>query len=264
MRILLAGDTHGNTRHVQYLLKIAKEQDCDSIFQVGDFGAWEHFASGVEYFDTVDRHARLHGIPVYWLDGNHDKTSLVLDKYGDNKDEEGFILCRPHLRYAPRGHVWEWAGKTFIALGGAYSVDKDYRLAVEAHQGQGGGRHWFPEEEMTDQDMETFILKSPVAVVDYMFTHDKPRGSNPGWNRKDIPECWHNQDRIQKAMTALKPELLVHGHLHYLYNDTVAYEGGETKILGLDCDPAAAEGYRYRQQNSWAVLDVETGFLSFD
>ena len=42
MRILLAGDTHGNTTHVRYLIDVAVDQGCDRIFQLGDFGAWEH------------------------------------------------------------------------------------------------------------------------------------------------------------------------------------------------------------------------------
>lgn len=253
MKILLAGDTHGNASHIITLLDNAVKEGCDRIFQVGDFGAWEHVPSGVKYFNDVEKHAKLRGVTVYWLDGNHDKTSLVLEKYGDKKDEEGFLLCRPHVRYAPRGHRWTWAGKNFIALGGAYSVDKDYRLWLENQRG-GAGTQWFPEEEMSDNDMDTIIL-GDSSPVDVMLTHDKPRASNPHWNRKDLEECWPNQDRIQRAVETLKPKLLVHGHLHYRYEDIIDNGNGKTLVTGLDADPWTAQRF-YRVENSWEVLDL--------
>lgn len=262
-QLLIAGDVHGNTDHAKATIDKARLNGCHKVFFLGDFGAWEHFDSGIRYFDAVEEHARVRGMPVYFLDGNHDKTSLLLDKYGDQADDEGFLICRPHLRYAPRGHRWTWEGKKFIALGGAYSVDKDYRLALEQHEGRGPGRQWFPEEEMTDEEIDRILLTGLNAMgvpVDIMLTHDKPRASNPRWNRKDLPECWPNQDRIQRAVQVLKPDLLFHGHLHYRYKDIIeAGDGAFTEVVGLDADPWTAEerrGRRYNPEHSWKILDL--------
>lgn len=256
MKILLAGDTHGNASHIITLLDQAVKHGCDRIFQLGDFGAWEHVPSGAKYFNDVEKHAARRGVTVYWLDGNHDKTSLVLEKYSDTKDEEGFLACRPHVRYAPRGHCWTWAGKKFIAIGGAYSVDKDYRLWLEEQRG-GPGTQWFPEEEMTDDELRNIIVNT-TNTVDIMLTHDKPRMSNPGWNRKDLEECWPNQNRIQEAVEALKPHLVAHGHLHHRYDDTITTAHGKTQVLGLDADPWTA-GRFYWVENSWEVLEIGEG-----
>lgn len=254
MKILLAGDTHGNTKHVKYLISTALEQGCERIFQLGDFGYWEHETSGVRYLNEINKQARRSNIPIYFIDGNHDKTSLLLEKYKDAEDEEGFLLVRSHIRYAKRGHCWEWEGKQFIALGGAYSVDKAYRLWVEEQQ-KAPESLWFPEEEMNDRQLTAYLAGAP-ATVDIIFSHDKPRTSNPKWNRKDIPECWPNQNRIQEAVEILRPELLVHGHLHYRYEDFIPREGGRTKVVGLDADPQTA-AYFYRVENSWEVLELE-------
>jgi predicted phosphodiesterase len=253
MKILLAGDTHGNTGHMKYLISTAKQKGCDRIFQLGDFGYWEHESSGVLYLDGVQKAAERARVTVYFLDGNHDKTSLLLEKYTDT-DEEGFILVRPRVRYARRGHVWEWAGKRFIAFGGAYSVDKQYRLDIEEARRKPAGTLWFPEEEMTDKDMRDYLLAAP-QTVDFIFAHDKPLMSNPGWNRKDIKECHPNQVRLQEAVDMLKPHLFAHGHLHYRYDDAIDTPHGKTQVLGLDADPWTAERF-YRVENSWSVLEV--------
>lgn len=254
MRILIAGDVHGNARHLAYLADCAVDEGCDRIFQLGDWGAWEHFPSGVKFFDDADRIAREHGIVIYWLDGNHDKTSLVLEMYGELPDDEGFLICRPAVRYAPRGHRWTWAGKRFMSLGGAYSIDKGPRLAWEMHDGSPPGTQWFPEEEATDEHVRCLIAADPSAI-DVMLTHDKPRASNPGWNRKDLTECWPNQDRIQAAVKALNPKLLVHGHLHYRYTDRVRTgDGTWCRVEGLDADPPNAAGL---PEESWLILDID-------
>lgn len=254
MKILLAGDTHGNTSHIITLLDNAVKEGCDRVFVLGDFGAWEHVPSGVKFFNDVDRHAKVRDVTVYWLDGNHDKTSLVLDKYGSELDEESFMVCRPNLRYSFRGHTWEWGGQLFASFGGAYSVDKDYRLWVEEKRNK-PEEMWFPEEEMTDEYLDS-MLKTFDGGVNILLTHDKPRASNPRWNRKDLKECWPNQDRIQRAVEELKPHSLYHGHLHYRYEDTIDNGGGETQVTGLDADPSAGERKFYRVENSWEVLDL--------
>jgi predicted phosphodiesterase len=269
--LLLAGDTHGNTSHVRYLIDVAHRHGIDRIFQVGDFGAWEHVPDGRAFFDNVDKYARRRGVTVYWLDGNHDKTSLILERYGNELDDEGFLRCRENVRYAPRGHRWTWGGVRFIALGGAYSVDKPWRVKEErakahalaekaARYGSGKstdttGTLWFPEEELTDAELAA-ALADPTPV-DVMLTHDKPRAADPQWNRKDLAECWPNQDRIQAAVRALRPRLLVHGHLHYPYRDQIRSSGDAwTTVIGLDADPAAADHAGYDKADSWMVLDL--------
>jgi predicted phosphodiesterase len=270
--ILLVGDVHGNTNHAMSLLAAARREGCDRLFALGDFGAWEHTPAGVRYFDLVARAARKQGVVVYFLDGNHDKTSLLLELYGDHRDEEGFLVCRDGLRYAPRGHRWTWDGTRFAAFGGAYSVDKEWRLVAEAelawkaerrrtrfgssHEPATAGTLWFPEEEMTDEEVDRLLAADP-SPIDVLLTHDKPRASKPAWNRKDLPECWPNQDRIQRVVTTLTPRLVVHGHLHHRYTDEISNgTAAPTRVEGLAADPWAAERPGYDKSDSWLVLTL--------
>lgn len=265
-RLLIAGDTHGDCSHVITLLDNAKNHGCSRVFVVGDFGAWEHMADGREFFDDVNRHAAKRQIPVYFLDGNHDKSSLVEKLYAHHQTWDGFYVCREWLYYAPRGLRWQWGATTFIALGGARSIDpdKNWRLAQEMHDRETydrdtSGTLWFPEEEMTDADMDA-ILSADPSPVDVMLTHDKPRASHPSWNRKDLPECWPNQDRIQRAVRTLKPGRLYHGHLHWYYHDEIRCGDGPddwTQVYGLNSNPRAAEGSTKEKRISWVVMHLD-------
>lgn len=255
-RVLLAGDVHGNCSFVISLLDQARNKGCGRIVQVGDWGAWEHVPDGRKFVRDVEKHAAKRGITIFWLDGNHDKTSLTLKLYQD-RDLEGFHVVSPHVRYIPRGYRWSWDGVRFAAFGGAYSVDKAWRLDLEKRR-KGPGTLWFPEEEMSDAEFYDLLGEDPDPV-DVLLAHDKPRASNPRWNRKDLPECWPNQDRIGMAALALEPKLLVHGHLHYRYTDRIRLLSESwCRVEGLAADPAAM-GREYVKGESWMVLDLNEG-----
>lgn len=269
MKILFAGDTHGDQMHLRHLTAVAKRNNCNLVFVLGDFGYWEHTDEGAEFLDGVNRHADRNKMPIYFLDGNHDKTSLLLDLYDDDEHRgaHGFLHVRPFVRYARRGLRWEWNGRRFIALGGAYSVDKDWRVRAEARRGKPESL-WFPEEEMTDAEMDTILDETKAhwpSGVEVVLAHDKPRASDPQWNRKNLPECLPNQDRLQRAVEVLQPQHFLHGHLHVRYTDILVRVGSGLDdfcmVEGLDCNPEADHGGKevYRREDSWVVYDTESG-----
>lgn len=143
----------------------------------------------------------------------------------------------------------------FAAFGGAYSVDKAWRVEAEQKRGK-PGTLWFPEEEMTDAEFYRH-LADPTSV-DVLLSHDKPRDSRPDWNRKDLPGCLPNQDRIQTAAMVLTPRLLVHGHLHYRYTDRIRVGEDWCRVEGLAADPDAM-GRDYVKGESWMVLNLAEG-----
>lgn len=49
----------------------------------------------------------------------------------------------PHLFFARDGEIYDLAGNKTLVIGGAYSVDKDYRLAY--------GYRWFPDEQPSEE-----------------------------------------------------------------------------------------------------------------
>jgi predicted phosphodiesterase len=241
--LLVAGDTHQNPHQIVYLFQEALNQNVDAIFQVGDFGYFEHF--GGEFLDFVSEVAVANDIPFYWIDGNHENHPLLREKYADSeKTPEGFWTIRPGVYYVPRGTRWEWQGLKLMGFGGAASIDKNLRLKIEREGGkrQDGTRgpatgpltQWWPEEQPTEDDLAV-ALQDPTPL-DILFTHDKPTGANTP--HKDIAFLRPPQEKVQTLVQKLKPKLLIHGHLHHRYTDRIMCgdDGRFTRIEGLDCD----------------------------
>ena len=279
MRVLVAGDLHGNTGFAVTLLERAASEGANVLLQVGDFGYWEHEPSGVKFIDDVQKAAARTKVRVVFVDGNHDNVGLLRRRY-TTCDADGFVVVRDDVLYAPRGLRWTWEGVRFLALGGAYSVDKPERLSLEqaAHvkalrkEGyrQSAGRPtrpvpshaetlWFPDEELTDAEVRA-VLADPSGV-DVLVTHDKPRASAPGWNRKDLPECWPNQDRVQRVLSATRPRMLLHGHLHHRYTDWVRVSGDSwCRVEGLGGDPQTrGEVPHWSAEQAYLLLDLPEG-----
>lgn len=277
MRIMAVGDLHGNTPFAaHYILPTAAKLGVDAIVQVGDFGYWEHQSSGVEYLNDLDEAAVDLGIPIYFLRGNHDKLSLLLELYGEDVLDDGFLRVREMVRYIPDGLRWTWEGVSMRAFGGAYSVDKAWRLELEAERtaelrdlaAQLGQPHaarsaaqtlWFPEEELTDEQFYD-LLQADSGSVDIIFSHDKPSSSNCGMQLKDEPECQRNQQWLQRALVAHKPHLWVHGHLHHRYTTVVRSgdDGARCTVIGLSCDDWAAPRFS-RPAHAWILLELSDG-----
>ncbi len=276
MRLLIAGDTHGNTEFIRdYLYPCAADLGCDLIAQVGDFGYWEHVPQEDGFLDEVDAAAHTFGIPFYWLRGNHDNIKHCLDRYGAQRDDAGFVICRDNVRHIPDGHIWTWGGHRLRAFGGAHSPDKQWRLDQEAklyraavsreqaRRAQGkpaqpvpptAGRLWFPEEELTDAQMWAF-LDADSGPLDVVLSHDKPLTAWPRHlsNWTNLPGTVANQVRLQRALDAHRPALWIHGHLHIPYTDRVE----NTTVVGLGCDDRA--GRFQRAADAWCLLELTPG-----
>lgn len=226
--ILAVGDTHGDVLTVRNALFEAAAGGDSWLFQVGDFGYWEHTRRGIQFLDDVEVFAARYGVPVVFIDGNHENHPMLWDRYRDSdKTPEGFWTIRPHLFYAPRGHRWTWGDKSFLALGGAYSIDRDWRKL--------GDSYWLTEE-ITPEEAD---LACEGGQVDVMFTHDAPMSVSPYGSapRMMFPETEANRRKIERVVETVRPSLLVHGHWHHRYSDTFTHRDGfETKIEGLSAD----------------------------
>ena len=78
-------------------------------------------------------------------------------------DEEAY----PHLLFAKDGEIYTIEGKSYLAIGGAYSVDKSYR--IERNYG------WWSDEQPSEEIkryVESQIDK--VKRVDYVLSHTCP------------------------------------------------------------------------------------------
>jgi len=228
-RILFAGDVHGNLSHVRRLLAVAIRERCDRIVQLGDFGYWPHMS---DFDDEVAELSAKAGIAWYWLDGNHENFDALEDAVDMASPVP--VLMANGLTYLPRGCTWEWDGVRFMAFGGGYSIDKQWRVE---------GSSWWPQELPTRLEQERAL---EATVVDVLLTHDAPEGTcpiiNPGYKGDEISSA--NRRWITELATTHDPDILIHGHYHHRYSADL--DG--IRVEGLDCDE--------NPDKSWLVLDL--------
>lgn len=210
-RIAVAGDWHGNQKYALKAIKYAKKQGADAIVQLGDFGVWTPYG----YIQTLGEAAKKNNIILMFIDGNHEDFNWLLEQPIDN---DGIRRLHSHVWHLPRGLRWEWCGVKFLALGGAYSIDK-YRL-VE-------GLNWWPQEKITVSDMYKSI---EGGEVDVMFTHDCPDKVHIPLKRKNrLPynveqEAQGHRSSLGMVVDEVNPKFLFHGHYHlnYLHPESAA------------------------------------------
>ena len=134
---IITGDTHGQV--VSRLDNITQNMDNivseeTAVIILGD--------AGLNYYlnSTDRRNKRLSsnfGLRVYCVRGNHEARpqniqSMVLV---DDTDVGGKVYIEeefPLIRYFVDGGEYTIGGKSVLVIGGAYSVDKYYRLARAA------------------------------------------------------------------------------------------------------------------------------------
>lgn len=244
MKILVAGDTHGEPKHSANLVKEAQRAGIERIVQVGDFGLWTHDKSGITYLDGLNEVCRKNGVTFYALGGNHENWDHWNWHLSNGpKDYYGFTYLRSHIRIAPRVHYFNWEGKLMLMVAGAVSVDRHLRRM--------DGTEWWPQEALTDEELE--LVKS--IKVDYLFTHDC--SDKTPWHGRLKPDLDSkaNRQRIDRVLHRSTPAMHFHGHMHakYAWENLVA-DNVYTKTIGLDMN---GEWY------SWGTLDTETGEFLF-
>ena len=138
--VLFTGDTHGETIKVVSAIRRHKLGSADVVVILGDVGM--NYYGNDQGDSWRKRKLNPEGVPILCIHGNHERRPATIDTYkviewhgGKVHVEDAF----PNLLFAMDGEVYDLEGQKAIAIGGAYSVDKYYRLAR--------GLHWFPDEQ---------------------------------------------------------------------------------------------------------------------
>lgn len=249
-RILVCGDWHGDFRAAQAAARQARRVSCELIVQCGDFGFWPH--QHPEYVTQVNSAMKKNsrGAPLYlvWVDGNHENFDMLYATEWP-RTPKGFWKLADHVYYAPRGLRWTWGHTKFIALGGGYSMDKQWRLS-EGPVGQ----YWWPQETITIKQVYD-ILNDGQGEVDVMFAHDMPEGAQIGIPlMKMYAEDEQNRTAVRTVVEHVKPKDLYHGHYHHWNESTLSIPNiPPVRIHSLDMYRGGRDEHN---TGSWTVLDI--------
>jgi DNA repair exonuclease SbcCD nuclease subunit len=225
MRIMIAGDWHGDTVHARRIVQIAARKNIKVIMQVGDFGFWEHESDGFNYLDALNEECRRHGIKVYFVAGNHENWDRLdwMEK-NNPKTYQGLTIIRSHIRYTGRVKRWKLDDKWFQAVGGAVSIDKKSRTL---------GKSWWAQEAVPESVVKG--LENAGRQSDYLLTHDSPTCAPFKFRLKNDPDSEMHRQLMNRVGKVVKPALWFHGHYHtWMEAYDFMHQSGYSTVYGLD------------------------------
>ena len=172
--ILVTGDINGEVQRVAETVVRFGLGSEDTIVLLGDVG--------MNYYGNKrgDRHRKKRlnqlGVTMLCIHGNHEMRPETIITYHEVQWRGGTVYVEdefPNLLFAKDGEVYDIAGKKAIVIGGAYSVDKWYRLQR--------GLEWFPDEQPS-VEIENRVEQKLDALgwkVDLVWTHTCPEKYTP-------------------------------------------------------------------------------------
>ena len=197
-RWLLTGDCHGEFTRFKNYDKEVQQDENTAVIILGDAGLnW-----------TLDEHdsqmknflSKRYKFRIYCVRGNHEARPADVPgmKLVYDEDVGGEVYMQekwPNIRYFKDWGIYLIDGLEVAVIGGAYSVDKWFRLDR--------GAIWFENEQLTDEEMLAATMELTGAEVDMVFTHTCPIC----WEPCDLFLHSIDQSRVDKSMELFLEEI---------------------------------------------------------
>lgn len=193
MKFIVTGDVHGAV--LERLNKISHSYNLSeyAVIILGDAGL--NF-----YLDDSERRIKKKiESRVYCVRGNHEERPENLNyKVVWDEDVYGNVYMDPdneNIRYFLDGGEYILGEYLVLTLGGAYSVDKNYRLE-RAKMLNLKFSGWFADEQLTPEEMEAINKKVFGKRYDFVLSHTCPIA----WEPTDLFLNFIDQSTVDKSM----------------------------------------------------------------
>ena len=164
--VYYTGDIHGQPWKIVKFCKKHKLTDEDIIVILGDVGA--NFYGNERDNECKYQLNRL-GPTIFCIHGNHEMRPANIPTYKMKEWAGGNVWYEdeyPKLLFAKDGDIYTIGGLTHIVIGGAYSVDKYYRLQK--------GIGWWEDEQPSDEIKRYVESQVKSTTVDIVLSHTCP------------------------------------------------------------------------------------------
>lgn len=171
--IWLTGDTHGHFERIEAFCRERQTTRDDLLVILGDSGF--NFGGGERDLALKTQAARF-PVTLLSLHGNRENRPQNIPGYVEGEFCSGKILYEPqfpNLLFAVDGEVYRLGEKDCLAVGGAYSTGKEYRLAK--------GMGWWPDEQPSEETKRRVerLLDARGWQMDLVLTHTCPLRYKP-------------------------------------------------------------------------------------
>lgn len=168
----VTGDIHGQFGDLKTRVKKNLTEN-DSLIILGDCGF--NYTFNINDMILKNKVNSL-GIDIYCVKGNHEARPQFVDgmekifssKLGNYVYQEKEY---PHIKYLIDGEVYNFNNYKTLVIGGAYSVDKLYRIRMNYT--------WFCDEQLSKEEMEEIEAKYCGESFDFVFSHTCPLDWQP-------------------------------------------------------------------------------------
>lgn len=189
--IYITGDTH---REFSRFYSFKSKED-DMLIVLGDVGI-------NYYLNEEDKNCKEYlkklKLKLFCVRGNHEERLDNISTYKEVEMFGGEVFIEeeyPNLIFAKDGEIYNIDGKKILVIGGAYSVDKQYRLLH--------GYKWFKDEQLTKEEMDTILDKVKGKHFDIVLTHTCPYKYEP----REVFMQGLDQSKVDKSMEHFLDEI---------------------------------------------------------
>ena len=158
--VYFTGDIHGDVLPIIEFRNRVHPAEDDILVLLGDVGV--NF-----YGNKTDKRCKKKlndlGITILCIHGNHEMRPATIPSYLTKEWHGGVIWYEqefPNLLFAKDGEIFELNGLRYLVIGGAYSVDKYYRLMR--------GYGWWADEQPSEEikaHVEQQIASKPFDAI---------------------------------------------------------------------------------------------------
>jgi len=210
--VYLTGDTHGDFNRIKAFCDRMNTTSSDILIILGD--------AGINYYGPVRdrlRKEKISTLPItlFCVHGNHEQRPYTLPDYHEILWQGGQVYAEdafPNLLFAKDGEIYDIAGKRALVIGGAFSVDRMYRVAR--------GLPWWPDEQPSGEIRARVEKKLDLCSrkVDLVLSHTVPMKYVPRENFIDgiapTGVDFSTEKWLDKIEERLDYEKWYAGHLH--------------------------------------------------
>lgn len=225
--IYITGDTH---RDFSRLYKM-KFKDDDILIVLGDAGI--NYCLNEED-NNYKEYLKKFNVTLFCIRGNHEERPENIDTYKEVDMFGGKVFVEekyPYLIFAKDGEIYDLDHKKVLVIGGAYSVDKNYRIIY--------GHKWFKNEQLSIEERNNILNKVKGNHFDIVLTHTCPYRYEPrevfmkGLDQKTVDKSMeHFLDEIEES---IKYNKWYCGHYHTEKQiDKLEFMFGRIKVFNKD------------------------------